>query len=186
MANTVTINNIPSNFFELQDYSIQDDTLIANSTVQSTFNPLQNYVSYFIYNLNNEIIYSNEAGFSGWSFLDEQVYLDPQRDLEQVGFTIGEYNTLYTFLNNEVSSSIFNQFYIETISPDRTEIRLNTTQITNLDVIKLMLLMVETNKAKNARAVTSKIESSLSGGRIEGMRSASIVFPVPGGPMKRR
>jgi hypothetical protein len=148
MANTVTINNIPSNFFELQDYSIQDDTLIANSTVQSTFNPLQNYVSYFIYNLNNEIIYSNEAGFSGWSFLDEQVYLDPQRDLEQVGFTIGEYNTLYTFLNNEVSSSIFNQFYIETISPDRTEIRLNTTQITNLDVIN------------GVAALTAKIQNS--------------------------
>ena len=48
MANTVTINNIPSNFFELQDYSIQDDNLITNSTVQSTFDPLQNYVSYFI------------------------------------------------------------------------------------------------------------------------------------------
>jgi len=135
MANTVTINNIPGNFFELQDYSIQDDTLIANSTVQSTFNPLQNYISYFIYNLNNEIIYSNEAGFSGWSFIDGQVYLDPQADLERVGYTVGNYNTLYTFLNNEVSSSIFNQFYIETISSDRTEIRLNTTQILNIDVV---------------------------------------------------
>jgi len=135
MANTVNINNIPGNFFELQDYSIQDDTLITNSTVQSTFNPLQNYISYFIYNLNNEIIYSNEAGFSGWSFIDEQVYLDPQTDLERVGYTVGNYNTLYNFLNNEVSSSIFNRFYIDEISPDRTEIRLNTTQILNVDVV---------------------------------------------------
>ncbi len=135
MANTVNINTIPSNFFELQDYSIQDDTLITNSTVQSTFNPLQNYISYFIYNLNNEIIYSNEAGFSGWSFIDEQVYLDPQTDLERVGYTVGNYNTLYNFLNNEVSSSIFNRFYIDEISPDRTEIRLNTTQILNVDVV---------------------------------------------------
>jgi len=148
MANTVTINNIPSNFFELQDYSIQDDNLITNSTVQSTFDPLQNYVSYFIYNLNNEIIYANEAGFSGWSFIDGQVYLDPQKDLEQVGFTIGNYNTLYTFLNNEVFSSIFNQFYIETISPDRTEIRLNTTQIANADVVN------------GAAALIAKIQNS--------------------------
>ena len=148
MANTVTINNIPSNFLELQDYSIQDDNLITNSTVQSTFDPLQNYVSYFIYNLNNEIIYTNEAGFSGWSFIDGQVYLDPQKDLEQVGFTIGNYNTLYTFLNNEVSSSIFNQYYIETISPDRTEIRLNTTQIANADVVN------------GATALIAKIQNS--------------------------
>jgi hypothetical protein len=135
MANTVTINNIPSNFLELQDYSIQDDNLITNSTVQTTFDPLQNYVSYFIYNINNELIYSNEAGFSGWSFINGQVYLDPQTDLERVGYTIGEYNTLYLFLNNETSSSIFNQYYIETISSDRTEIRLNTTQILNDNVV---------------------------------------------------
>jgi len=148
MANTVNINNIPGNFFELQDYSIQDDTLITNSTVQSTFNPLQNYISYFIYNLNNEIIYSNEAGFSGWGFIDQQVYLDPQADLERVGYTIGEYNTLYTFLNNEASSSIFNQYYIEDISTDRTEIRLNTTQILNNDVVNGVNSLI--NKIQNS------------------------------------
>jgi len=31
--------------------------------------------------------------------------------------------------------------------------------------------------------VTSTASAVLSGGRIEGMRSASIVFPVPGGPL---
>jgi hypothetical protein len=149
MANTVTINNIPGNFFELQDYSIQDDTLIANTTIQSTFDPLQNYISYFIYNLNNEIIYANEAGFSGWSFIDGQVYLDPQADLERVGYTVGNYNTLYTFLNNEASSSIFNQYYIENISSDRTEIRLNTTQILNVDVVN------------GVTALTSKIQNNI-------------------------
>ena len=56
MANIVTITNIPGNFLELQDYSIQDDNLITNSTVQSTFDPLQNYISYFAYNVNNELI----------------------------------------------------------------------------------------------------------------------------------
>jgi hypothetical protein len=135
MANIVTITNIPGNFLELQDYSIQDDNLITNSTVQSTFNPLQNYISYFAYNVNNELIYSNEAGFSGWSFINQQVYLDPQADLEKAGYVIGEYNTLYLFLNNEASSSIFNQYYVEDISPDRTEVRLNTTQILNSDVV---------------------------------------------------
>jgi len=135
MANIVTITNIPGNFLELQDYSIQDDNLITNSTVQSTFDPLQNYISYFAYNVNNELIYSNEAGFSGWSFINQQVYLDPQADLEKAGYVIGEYNTLYLFLNNEASSSIFNQYYVEDISPDRTEVRLNTTQILNSDVV---------------------------------------------------
>jgi hypothetical protein len=39
------------------------------------------------------------------------------------------------FLNNEASSSIFNKDYIDQISSDRTEIRLNTTQIANSDVV---------------------------------------------------
>jgi hypothetical protein len=135
MAKTVNITNIPSNFFELQDYSVQDDALISNLTVDSSFNPLENYVSYFIYNLNNEIIYSNESNFSGWAYINGQVTLDPQADLEGLGFTEGNYNTLYTFLNNEASSSIFNRYYVDEISPNRTEIRLNTTQILSSDVI---------------------------------------------------
>jgi hypothetical protein len=135
MAKTVTLNPINPTTFELQDYSNQDDNLIVNFQIEPTFDPLQNYISYFIYNLNNEIIYSNEAGFSGWSFLDGQVYLDPQSDLEKAGYDIGNYNSLYVFLNNEASSSIFNKFYIDQISSDRTEIRLNTTQIANSDVV---------------------------------------------------
>ncbi len=148
MAKTVNINDIPSNFFELQNYSVQDDNLIANTVIEPTFDPLQNYVSYFIYNLNNEIIYSNEAGFSGWRYLDGQVVLDPQSDLEKAGFLTGNYNTLYTFLNNEVSSSIFNKLYIEEISSDETELRLNTTQIANLDLVN------------GANALISKIQSN--------------------------
>ena len=135
MAKTITLNPINPTTFELQDYSNQDDNLIVNFQIEPTFDPLQNYISYFIYNLNNEIIYSNEVGFSGWSFLDGQVYLDPQSDLEKAGYDIGNYNSLYVFLNNEASSSIFNKFYIDQISSDRTEIRLNTTQIANSDVV---------------------------------------------------
>ena len=59
MAKVVTLNPISPTTFEYQDYSIQDDNLIVNFTVEPTFNPLQNYVAYFIYDLDNTVLFSN-------------------------------------------------------------------------------------------------------------------------------
>ena len=129
MAKVVTLNPISPITFEYQDYSTQDDTLIVNFTVEPTFNPLQNYVTYFVYDLNNDIVFSNEIDFRGYSIIDSQVVLNPEADVETAGFEEGGYNVVYNFLNNELSSSYFQRLYINQISPDRTELRLNTTQI---------------------------------------------------------
>jgi hypothetical protein len=135
MAKTVTLNPINPVTFEFQDYSNQDDNLIVNFSVESVFNPLQNYVAYFIYNLNNEIVSSNDYNFRGYSIIDGNVVLDPEKDLLDTGFTEGNYNVVYNFLNNEVSSSFFQRLYLDQISSDRTEVRLNTTRINNVDLI---------------------------------------------------
>jgi hypothetical protein len=135
MAKTVILNPINPVTFEFQDYSNQDDNLIVNFSVESVFNPLQNYVAYFIYNLNNEIVSSNDYNFRGYSIIDGNVVLDPEKDLLDTGFTEGNYNVVYNFLNNEVSSSFFQRLYLDQISSDRTEVRLNTTRINNVDLI---------------------------------------------------
>ena len=135
MAKVVTLNPIDPFTFEYQDYSAQDDNLIVNFIVEPTFNPLQNYVAYFIYDLNNNVIFDNEVNFDGYSIIDGQVVLDPEGDVEKAGYEEGQYNVVYNFLNNEISSSFFQRLYIDQISPDRTEIRLNTTQISDLNLI---------------------------------------------------
>ena len=135
MAKTVTLNPIDPNTFEYQEYSNQDNNLIVNFTIEPTFDPLQNYVTYFVYDLNNSVLFSDEIDFRGYSIINGQVVLNPEVDLEAVGFEEGEYNVVYNFLNNEISSSFSQRLYIDQISSDRTEIRLNTTQIPNLDLI---------------------------------------------------
>ena len=136
MAKTVTLNPINPITFEYQDYSNQDDNLIVNFTIEPTFDPLQNYVTSFIYNLNNEVISSNEINFKGYSIIDNQVVLNPELDIENAGLEEGQYNIVYNFINNELSSSYFQRLYIDQISTDRTEVRLNTTQIPNLNLIE--------------------------------------------------
>ena len=140
MSKIVNIQNINPQTFELQTYSFDDTSLITNFSVDNSFSPSSNYVGYFIYDLNGNILYSNEDGsFRGYSLLDNNLYIDPQADLEAQGYIEGQYNTVYNFLNPLLSSNIFNRYYIDQISSDRTEIRLNTTQILNINVVSSSL-----------------------------------------------
>ena len=107
MAKTVTLNSIDPISFEYQEYSTQDDNLIVNFTVEPTFDPLKNYVAYYIYDFNNTVVFSNEINFLGYSIINGQVVLNPEADIEAVGFEEGQYNVVYNFLNNELSSSYF-------------------------------------------------------------------------------
>ena len=148
MSQTTTILPINPTTFELQDYSTQDTSLISNFTVEPTFDPSTNYVTYFIYDLNGNVVFASEINFQGYNLIDQEVYIDPENDLRSAGFDIGQYNVVYNFINNEVSSSFFQRYYIDEISSDGTEIRLNTTQIPNADVIA------------GANALLSKIQNN--------------------------
>jgi hypothetical protein len=140
MSKIVNIQNIDPQTFELQTYSFDDTSLISNFDIDNSFNPVSNYIEYFIYDLNGNILYSNEDGsFRGYSLLDNNLYIDPQVNLETQGYIEGQYNTVYNFLNPLLSSSINNRYYIDQISSDRTEIRLNTTQIPNINVVSSSL-----------------------------------------------
>jgi hypothetical protein len=140
MSKIVNIQNIDPQTFELQTYSFDDTSLISNFDVNNSFIPPSNYIEYFIYDLNGNILYNNENGsFKGYSLIDNNLNLDPQADLETQGYIEGQYNTIYNFLNPLLSSSYASRYYIDQISSDRTEIRLNTTQILNNDVVSSSL-----------------------------------------------
>ena len=134
-----TVLFIDPNFLLLDTYSVSDENLIANQEVTSTFNPESDYVEYYIYGLNNSLLYpSLEDGtipYSLYSLLDNDIYIDPSLDLQTYGFEQGGYNTLYNFYSNRLSSSFATQYFISEISSDRTEIRLDSNDIDDVDII---------------------------------------------------
>ena len=134
-----TVLFIDPNFLLLDTYSVSDENLIANQEVTSTFNPESDYVEYYIYGLNNSLLYpSLEDGtipYSLYSLLDNDIYIDPSLDLQTYGFEQGGYNTLYNFYSNRLSSSFSTQYFISEISSDRTEIRLDSNDIDDIDII---------------------------------------------------
>ena len=137
MDKIVNIQNVDPNTLQLQNYTSADESLISNAEIEVTFDPSQDYLEYFILDLNQNILFSNVAGYPNYKIQDTTVVIDPQADLEVHGFTEGQYYTIYNFLKRKLSSSVGSTFYIQSISSDRTELRLNTTQISNLDVVEL-------------------------------------------------
>ena len=138
MEKIVNIQNVDPNNFQIQNYSSEDESLISNYVEQDiVFYPQEDYIEYFILDLNQNILFSNVAGYPNYRLRDNLVTIDPQNDLELQGYTEGTYYTLYNFLKRKLSSNVSSTFYIQDISTDRTELRLNTTQISNSDIIDL-------------------------------------------------
>jgi len=135
MAEVVNITPINPFTFELQEYSNSDNSLINSFNIDTTFNPQTDYLEYFIYDLNGNILLQNISGYPGYRLIDNNVVLYPEVDLKAYGYNEGQYNTLYNFLSPKLGSSNFNPYYISQISSDRTEVRLDTTSIPNALVI---------------------------------------------------
>ena len=142
MSRIININSINPITFEYQTYSIEDNSLIFNTNVDSVFNPTLDIIEYFVYDLNNQIVYSNVTGYPGYSINDKNVVLDPEKDLVSQGFTIGQYNTVYNFVSPKLASNSTNPYFISQISSDRTEVRLDTTAIANDLVIASSLELI--------------------------------------------
>jgi len=133
MAEIVNIKNIDPNTFEFQEYSPQDTNLINSTGVQTTFDPNTDNVEYFIYDLNGNILFQN-ANYPDYGFNNGVIILDPEKDLRGKGYTEGNYNTTYNFVKTKLGSTSVDTYFISQISPDRTEVRLDTTRIPN-DVV---------------------------------------------------
>ena len=134
MEDIITILPINPNNFELQEYSTSDTSLIQTNIISVDFDPQTDNIEYFVYNLNNEIIASQEANFGGYSIINNNVSIDPVSDLKNNGQDEGSFNTLYNFQTDKIGS-YFYQLFIQEISSDRTEIRLSSNKLLDIELI---------------------------------------------------
>jgi len=143
MAEIVNISYIGAGN-ETQTYSQKDDALITNNTIYSKFGDPNDYIEYFIYDLNNQLIdYNYDAnnyypGRGASNPVTQQygtINLDPQSDLKSRGYDRGSLNIQYNFHRNLFNSSYGRFFWIKEISPSRTEIKLASQNISNTDIL---------------------------------------------------
>ena len=59
------------------------------------------------------------------------IEIDPVKDLQDLGYSSGEFQVRYNFFQNKISNFIDQSLFVKTISQDRTEIALASTTLTN-------------------------------------------------------
>jgi hypothetical protein len=134
MAIITNIQPIDPNNFEFQDYNANDVNLVNEQVVETSFIQAKDYIEYHVYDLSNQLVFS-EVGFNvfnNFRLLDNNLVLDPLQDIQNLALD-GTYNAVYNFLTPLLGSNSSTRYYISEISSDRTEIRLDTTQIPKLE-----------------------------------------------------
>ena len=130
MEKNIVINTVDPQTFEFQDYSTSDETLIANNSLDTAFTASSDYIEAYIYDGNQNRI-SSQVPYTNYSVTEGDIVLKPSNDLERLGFDVGSYYISYDFYRPRLGSTLNTRYYISEISSDRTEIRLDSTQITN-------------------------------------------------------
>ena len=141
MAQITKINPVT---FEAQSYSPEDEGLIL-TTPLNTFLQETSFIELYIYDTNNNLISSNnnftsykiaESGNSSSPDDIQSIIISPEEDIAREGFGDGgQYITYYNFLNSEIGSNL-NQLFISEISSNRTEIRLESSTLSNIQLVE--------------------------------------------------
>jgi hypothetical protein len=127
-----------------QTYGGQDTSLLTSFNVNTSLSS-GSYIEYFVYD-NNQFLLSEDYSFTEYTILADgqsagnggnisQIIIDPEASLVNSGFNQGEYTSYFNFFNKQIGSNL-QQLYITEISSDRTEIRLDSTSLTNADIVE--------------------------------------------------
>jgi len=142
MAENYTINQIPYTLVvpSYPTLSGEDSGLIGSTEETGFISTSGSSVEFGVYDLNNNLLYYNSF-YNNWSSTGlgnnvqdntlSTININPADDVINAGYDTGQVYTTYTFYNNELGSSDANRYYISEISSNRTEIRIDNTNISN-------------------------------------------------------
>jgi hypothetical protein len=135
MEDKILILPVNSQTFQIENYSIEDVSLISNFELDTEFSQSTDYIEYYIFDENkNQIFPPTTKELLTYTVRDGHVLLSPKQDLEREEFNEGVYYINYNFYRKHLNSNLESKYYIQEISSDRTEIRLNSNIISNEDI----------------------------------------------------
>jgi hypothetical protein len=133
----VTIDLLSSQA-EYQQYKPADTSLINTATIAPPFGAPTDYVEYFIYDINGDLLVSEyydtnytpvnpDPATGNYTALQ----IDPQADVASHGYDRGSVDITYNFFRTLFQSSYTNQFWIKQISGTRTELKVCRQDLSN-------------------------------------------------------
>jgi hypothetical protein len=141
----ITRKGAPEQLSSFTDFSIEDRSLVQALDVDRTFNQSSNRLEVHFYTLDGRHLksivdstnYTVLAGGSKDEGSIEDIVLKPDQDIINAGYSNGDVNVLYNFVNNLYTRTKTRPtFFIESISPDRREIRALTNELNDNKVLE--------------------------------------------------
>ena len=148
MADNVRILPIDPESFKAQAYDEKDLNLISIEDLDTSFDEKTDYIEHYVFDESQNLISPNDLPLQNYSIRDGHVYVDPQQDLENLGFDEGNYFVNYYFYRNQANSSYNKRFYISEINSDRTEIRLSSNILSAEEIIEGATKFIEYRDAQ--------------------------------------
>jgi hypothetical protein len=108
----------------------EDRNLLQSKTLIRKFGRPEDCVELHVYNLNNKLL-KTVYNFEDYTIPDiddpqgyfSEIIFNPDKALRDLGFTSGEYKIRVNFHRRKIANSFENTFYIDTISSNRTELK---------------------------------------------------------------
>ena len=136
--NITNISQIDATQYQYQIFG--NDVAYVQQTDQTgidfTLNP-NNYVELYVYNSRNVLI-NQVSPFINYNVVGIEVIVDPQKDLENLGYTEGQYVAYYNFVT-PLLGTINDPLYISSISSLKSQLLILNESIPNnilLETIK--------------------------------------------------
>lgn len=138
----VILSQIDSQNINTVKYNEEDIELLNGNIIIRQFGLDNDYIEQVLYDINNNLININynyvnqqiQQSFISPENTTSELTINPETDLQQLGYTSGEFKLLYNFFRKKIGNGLDNPFYIKDISSDRTEIRVVSNTISNSDL----------------------------------------------------
>ena len=130
--NEIIITPLDPATFEYQEYSDSDEALLTTSVLDTSFDKNTDYIEYYIYDLNKTLLYPfTTIPLLSYDVIASDIILDPESNIKNLGFNVGNYTILYNFYRKILASDVGLKYFISNISSDRTEVELDSNIISD-------------------------------------------------------
>ncbi len=125
-----------------QDLNVIDRPLVTSNFINSQFGEANDYLELYIYDENDNLLTVDYDAFDYYPYLTSNpknntyssLTLDPETDVKNRGFNRGNLNVQYNFYKRLFNSQFGRFYWIKEISTSRTEIKLSSQTISDLDI----------------------------------------------------
>jgi hypothetical protein len=143
------ITQLSSDMFQMQTYQTSQVNLIPQFSLD-TFLSNNSKIEFIVLDVNKNVL-SSTSDFKDYSLPEtginqpgaiSSILLDPENDLFTRGYNLGQYIAYYNFLVPKIGT-LPTSLYISEISSDRTELRLDSTELDLFGIIDQTSLFVQ-------------------------------------------